>query len=106
MRKLSRWFHTPASGLLYVHEASPANLSDRHSQFGNMLVLAATYRSHLGYLVEKHNFIRLLDRTISFLRELGAISPTLETDASILSSVRRTIVNEEPVSSSFSSTSR
>ena len=76
----------------------------RRSQFGNMLVLAATYRSHLGKLVEKHNFIRLLDRTIAFLRELAPISTTLETDASILQNVKLIIVTENQASSSFSST--
>ena len=76
---------------------------NRSSQFGNMLVLAATYRSHLGKLVEKHNFIRLLDRTIAFLRELAPISTTLETDASILQSVKRIIMTEDQASSSFSS---
>ncbi|MCJ1383288.1 hypothetical protein MMC17_006401 [Xylographa soralifera] len=55
-----------------------------HAQFGNMLVLAATYRSHLGKLVDKANFLRLLDRTITFLSELSSISSTLEKDAETL----------------------
>ncbi|MCJ1413767.1 hypothetical protein MMC32_000091 [Xylographa parallela] len=76
-----------------------------HAQFGNMLVLAATYRSYLGKLVDKTNFLRLLDRTIIFLSELSSISSTLEKDAETLKYVRRTIATEEPAaSSSFSST--
>ncbi|MCJ1295581.1 hypothetical protein MMC34_007144 [Xylographa carneopallida] len=76
-----------------------------HAQFGNMLVLAATYKSHLGRLVDKTNFLRLLDRTIIFLSELSSISSTLEKDAETLKYVRRNIATEEPAaSSSFSST--
>jgi len=66
-----------------------------HAQFGNMLVLAATYRSHLGKLVDKANFLRLLDRTINFLSELGAISTTLQADAEILQHVKKIIINDE-----------
>ncbi|MCJ1281742.1 hypothetical protein MMC26_001065 [Xylographa opegraphella] len=76
-----------------------------HAQFGNMLVLAATYRSHLGRLVDRTNFLRLLDRTIVFLSELSSISSTLEKDAETLKYVRRNIATEEPAAtSSFSST--
>ena len=68
-----------------------------------MLVLAATYRSHLGRLVEKREFDRLLDRTIAFLRELAPISTTLELDASILMHVKKVINGEDRVWGSFSS---
>ena len=93
-----------------IHDNTPHLCGDKtfanvNSQFGNMLVLAATYRSHLGKLVDKTNFIRLLDRTIVFLSELSSISSTLEKDAEILKFVKRTILMEESVaSSSFSST--
>jgi hypothetical protein len=36
-------------------------------QFGNMLVLAATYTSHLSQLVDREKLRTLLDRTITFL---------------------------------------
>ncbi|MCJ1405752.1 hypothetical protein MMC11_008982 [Xylographa trunciseda] len=76
-----------------------------HAQFGNMLVLAATYRSHLGKFVDRTNLLRLLDRTITFLSELSSISSTLEKDAETLKYVRRIIATDESgANSSFSST--
>ena len=69
-----------------------------------MLVLAATYRSHLGKLVEKRDFERLLDRTITFLRELSPISTSLEADASILMHVKKIIHGEDQAFTSFTST--
>ncbi|KAA6413467.1 MAG: hypothetical protein FRX48_03213 [Lasallia pustulata] len=73
-----------------------------HAQFGNMLVLAATYRSHLGYLVPYEELARLLERTITFLRRLRDISKTLEQDCMILEAVNQ-VVNQGPTQS-FSST--
>lgn len=69
-----------------------------------MLVLAATYRSHLGKLIDKRDFDRLLDRTITFLRELSPISTTLELDATILLHIKKMIVRgEDQASASFTS---
>ena len=67
-----------------------------------MLVLAATYRSHLGYLVPYEELARLLERTITFLRRLRDISKTLEQDCMILEAVNQ-VVNQGPTQS-FSST--
>ena len=68
-----------------------------------MLVLAATQRSHLSKLVEKHNIVGLLERTIEFLRRLKQISETLWEDARILECVAQVVRNDGPPSSSFSS---
>ncbi|KAK4981821.1 hypothetical protein LTR66_009681 [Elasticomyces elasticus] len=59
-----------------------------HAQFGNMLVLAATYQSSLHHMVPREKLERLLHRTISFLRELVPISATALRDASVLDTVR------------------
>lgn len=56
----------------------------RGRQFGNMLVLSATYMSELNELVERPVLERLLRRTIMFLLFSKNISPTLRADARIL----------------------
>ncbi len=56
-----------------------------------MLVLAATYHSHLGKLVDNKQLEQLLDRTIDFLAKHQAISPTLRKDAEILKDVKTRI---------------
>ncbi|KAJ5873638.1 uncharacterized protein N7473_013197 [Penicillium subrubescens] len=56
-------------------------------QFGNMLVLSATYKSHLSELVNRNDLERLLRRTIKFLLQSRYISPTLRTDARILTEI-------------------
>lgn len=73
-----------------------------------MLVLAATYMSHLrdvlNDLLPKERLVSLLERTIRFLRKLAPISNTLATDASILQGVLNKI--EKPLytgATSFSS---
>jgi hypothetical protein len=53
-----------------------------------MLVLAATYNSRLGNLVEKPRLADLLDRTLKLLGKHSAISPTLRKDAEILTDVK------------------
>jgi hypothetical protein len=53
-----------------------------------MLVLAATYNSHLRKLIKKEKLLNLLDRTIDFLRRHTNISPTLKKDAEILTDVK------------------
>ena len=60
-----------------------------HSQFGNMLVLSATWRTrYLRTLIDKDRFQVLLGRTIGFLRKLSAISPTCQKDCSILEKIQ------------------
>lgn len=60
-------------------------------QFGNMLVLAATYKSHLSRLVNRNKLEELLDRTINFLGKYSPISPTLKKDAEILHDIKQQI---------------
>ncbi|KAK5119423.1 hypothetical protein LTR85_007523 [Meristemomyces frigidus] len=61
-----------------------------HAQFGNMLVLSATfYNRYLNKLVPPERFQGLLERTISFLRRLAPISPTCNIDCSILEKIHR-----------------
>ena len=60
-----------------------------------MLVLVATLQSHLGYLLDRHDVIRLLDRTIKFLSSLQPISGTLAMDALILTAIRQQYFSEE-----------
>ncbi|KZF20052.1 hypothetical protein L228DRAFT_270807 [Xylona heveae TC161] len=75
-----------------------------HAQFGNMLVLAATYRSNLGHLVPRKKLDALLIRTIYFLRNHDNISPTLRYDGIILEGIRNKLFGNQIASSSFSST--
>jgi len=70
-------------------------------QFGNILVLAATYRAGLTQLVSQQNLEILLTRTIDNLNRLRPISPSLTKDAEILQSVRKFLFFE--ASDSFSS---
>ena len=74
------------------------------SQFGNILVLAATYCTpHLRHLVPKEDLIRLIDRTNRFLRMQKNVSDTLEQDARILETVAQTVNGDDVLTSSFSS---
>ncbi|EXJ75519.1 uncharacterized protein A1O5_00025 [Cladophialophora psammophila CBS 110553] len=62
-----------------------------HAQFGNMLVLYATYTSPhpgLSSLVQEDVLRRLHDRTVRILRESENISPVLAKDLKILEHVR------------------
>ncbi|KAK3709023.1 hypothetical protein LTR37_011187 [Vermiconidia calcicola] len=68
-----------------------------HAQFGNMLVLSAThYNKWLKTLVPTGRFQELLERTITFLRRLGPISPTCSHDCSILERIHRLIFGLSP----------
>ncbi len=61
-------------------------------QFGNMLVLYATFTSPhpgLSSLISEEVLKRLHDRTVRILRENEAISPVLAKDLRILEHVRR-----------------
>lgn len=61
-------------------------------QFGNMLVLSATYRHPvLKRIVNENKFHRLLQRTITFLRRLAPISPTCQADCGILEKFSNTL---------------
>ncbi|EHA18725.1 hypothetical protein ASPNIDRAFT_119094 [Aspergillus niger ATCC 1015] len=85
--------------LLYyaLHHSSlgPCGRSIPVPQFSNMLVLSATYMSSLSELVDRNGLDRLLKRTIRFLQSCGR-SPTLRTDAEILSEVYVKIFGEPP----------
>jgi hypothetical protein len=67
-----------------------------HAQFGNMLVLSATYMSHLSELVDRNVLDELLRRTISFLLQSRYISPTLRADARILTEIYEKIFGGTP----------
>ena len=75
-------------------------------QFGNILVLSATYKSKssvLSSLVPREKLEHLFERTISFLRSLMPLSESLERDARILEALRELVFETRPVGSSFSS---
>ncbi|KAL8782601.1 MAG: hypothetical protein Q9213_005233 [Squamulea squamosa] len=74
-----------------------------HAQFGNMLVLATTYKSHLSFLIEKGTLEHLFRRTINFLRSLEPVSDTLAKDAQILERLQEVVFDESNLSRSFSS---
>jgi len=66
-------------------------------QFGNMLVMSATYwNRYLKKLVPADRFQVLLQRTITFLRRLGPISPTCTVDCSILEKLQRQLFGIPP----------
>ncbi|KAF9883267.1 hypothetical protein FE257_003787, partial [Aspergillus nanangensis] len=65
-----------------------------HAQFGNMLVLSATYMSNLSELVDRNDLERLLKRTINFLLKSRYISPSLRADARILTEIYEKIFGE------------
>ncbi|RMD42954.1 hypothetical protein DV735_g2181, partial [Chaetothyriales sp. CBS 134920] len=65
-----------------------------HAQFGNMLVLSATYtssRKELKQLIPEPLFRALMDRTIKLLHSNTKISPILAEDATILRYVKNKI---------------
>lgn len=70
-----------------------------------MLVLAATYISPLGELVDREKLERLFRRTIGFLEQSRDISPTLRTDAEILRKCYAKIFKEDLAATSFLSQS-
>jgi hypothetical protein len=72
-----------------------------HAQFGNMLVLSATYMSSLSELVDRNVLEKLLKRTIRFLLQSRHISPSLRADARILTEIYEKIFGEP--ATSFSS---
>lgn len=76
-----------------------------HAQFGNMLVLATTYKSqsHLAKLIPRDRLEHLFHRTINFLRSLEAVSETLGRDALILEKLQEVVFDDGNLSRSFSS---
>ncbi|KAL8736900.1 MAG: hypothetical protein Q9181_002218 [Wetmoreana brouardii] len=74
-----------------------------HAQFGNMLVLATTYKSHLAFLIPKTQLEHLFRRTIRFLRDLEPVSNTLAKDALILEKLQEVVFDEGNSGHSFSS---
>ncbi|KAL8999803.1 MAG: hypothetical protein Q9169_001476 [Polycauliona sp. 2 TL-2023] len=74
-----------------------------HAQFGNMLVLATTYKSRLASLIAKETLEHLFQRTINFLRSLGAVSETLARDALILEKLQEVVFDDGNLNGSFSS---
>lgn len=67
-------------------------------QFGNMLVLAATWHDgRLRELVNTCRFLDRLDRTIAFLGDLAAISPTCRADRDILVKLRRLLFSRASI---------
>ena len=75
-----------------------------YRQFGNILVLSATYKSEsLSYLVEKTQLDHLFDRTIKFLDRLGSISKTLRRDMEILVHLKEIVFRKSEPYQSFSS---
>ncbi|KAL9025244.1 MAG: hypothetical protein Q9196_005900 [Gyalolechia fulgens] len=65
-----------------------------HAQFGNMLVLATTYKSPLSFLIPRAKLEHLFRRTINFLGDLGNMSTTLGQDAMILDKLREVVFDE------------
>ncbi|KAI9675189.1 MAG: hypothetical protein M1829_003549 [Trizodia sp. TS-e1964] len=66
-----------------------------HAQFGNMVVLNATYRSRfLGHLVERKRLTSLLRKTIKYLGYLAPNSPALRQDGEILMALQDSVVPE------------
>ena len=66
-------------------------------QFGNILVLAATYNAsnpQLSQLIDERTMRGLLNRTIGFLKLNENISPTLKYDAEILQDIKRNLFPE------------
>ncbi|KAL2005984.1 hypothetical protein VTN00DRAFT_9638 [Thermoascus crustaceus] len=89
-------------------QASPSmphnGLQDMHQlrdleQFGNMLVLSATYMLSLSEFVDQGALCRLLIRTINFLLRSKNLSPSLRKDADILTEIYFKIFGESPNSS-------
>jgi len=71
-----------------------------HAQFGNMLVLAAVYKSRLyphlptTTSLTPKNLHALFTRTLNVLDEVAPNSPTLKLDAEILRNVRAQLMND------------
>ena len=68
-----------------------------HAQFGNMLILSATFRDPgLSILVPRWRIEGLFNRTIALLSSLGKSSETLAQDAKILSALKDITLEDTP----------
>ena len=79
---------------LRVTNALTGITDERSRQFGNMLVLSATYtssHSEIASLIKEQTLRKLLDRTVKILIDHRQISPVLAKDAVILQHVRQTV---------------
>ena len=91
----------------YAKSTGPRRrLTSRNSQFGNMLVLSATYKSRLSFMIRRDEIVGLLERTIRFINSHRPTSTALGKDASILEGILSNIDEPLPdlVTLSFSST--
>ncbi|KAF1985714.1 hypothetical protein K402DRAFT_421654 [Aulographum hederae CBS 113979] len=59
------------------------------AQFGNVLLLCAVRRSWLRRMVPHDKLLALIDRTITLMRWLAPLSPTMKTNVAILENTRR-----------------
>lgn len=66
----------------------------RRRQFGNMLVLLATFMSPFQELVARDRLDERLIRTIDFLWNYRNISPSLKQDAEILRSIQQRVFGD------------
>lgn len=74
-------------------------------QFGNMLVLSVTYKSHLDFMIDKTELMSLYDCTIALLDMLSPISKTLALERNILVAIRQNIHVPFPTPASTTATS-
>jgi hypothetical protein len=82
--------------MIYISRSGSADVFYYlHRQFGNMLVLSATYMSSLSELVDRNELERLLKRTINFLLQSRYISPSLRADARILTEIYKKIFGDQ-----------
>ncbi|KAI1957722.1 hypothetical protein LOZ58_005472 [Ophidiomyces ophidiicola] len=75
-----------------------------HAQFGNILVLAATYTSRFSNFVDRERLRQLIDRTIKFLLQARNISPSLLKDAHILTQIRHKLFDQPAAGAANSNT--
>ena len=81
----------------FTWQKSSLTLLTIFRQFGNMLVLSATfYNKWLKTLVAENRFHGLLERTIKFLRRHSQISPTCAHDCSILEKITSLLFGVAP----------
>ncbi|KAK5081421.1 hypothetical protein PMZ80_011160 [Knufia obscura] len=81
-------------------------LGTAHAQFGNVLVLAATFNSpdpRLRSLVSEEKLRELLTRTIGFLDDKASVSPALGKDAQILRHVQNELFPRRNVTTFYPS---
>ena len=66
-----------------------------HAQFGNILVLCAAHRSSRhSWVINRNHLQSLIERTIEFVNNLTATSPTMRTNLKILENVKRRLRQE------------